>query len=163
MVDKDALSSTADVWVLVERLLDISQNDDHARGCQGRQYTCSCGFDDRAFATADEAASLIQSQAAESAADKARIAELEAALKPFAAEASEWSWKFADGQRVSSRPGPPHDEDETAKFTVGDLRTARRLLNGECKASTEPPRKTSRRDDWHYDSDGYCDNPGRGY
>lgn len=21
----------------------------------------------------------------------------------------------------------------------------------------------SRRDDWHYDSQGYCDNPGRGY
>lgn len=73
MVDKYALSATADVWVLVERLLDISQNDDHARGCQGRQYTCTCGFDDRAFATADEAASLIQSQAA-------RISELEAGL-----------------------------------------------------------------------------------
>jgi hypothetical protein len=22
---------------------------------------------------------------------------------------------------------------------------------------------TARRDDWHYDSQGYCDNPGRGY
>lgn len=25
------------------------------------------------------------------------------------------------------------------------------------------PVKPSRREDWHYDSQGYCDNPGRGY
>lgn len=25
------------------------------------------------------------------------------------------------------------------------------------------PKKATRRDDWHYDSQGYCDNPGRGY
>jgi hypothetical protein len=25
------------------------------------------------------------------------------------------------------------------------------------------PEKFSRREDWHYDSQGYCDNPGRGY
>lgn len=31
---------------------------------------------------------------------------------------------------------------------------------------TEPksePTKVTRSDDWHYDSQGYCDNPGRGY
>lgn len=28
---------------------------------------------------------------------------------------------------------------------------------------TEPPVSKSRRSDWHYDSRGYCDNPGRGY
>ena len=26
-----------------------------------------------------------------------------------------------------------------------------------------PESKPARRDDWHYDSQGYCDNPGRGY
>lgn len=25
------------------------------------------------------------------------------------------------------------------------------------------PKQFTRRDDWHYDSQGYCDNPGRGY
>jgi len=25
------------------------------------------------------------------------------------------------------------------------------------------PERPSRREDWHYDSQGYCDNPGRGY
>lgn len=32
-------------------------------------------------------------------------------------------------------------------------------------ASTPPPASPAprRRDDWHYDSQGYCDNPGRGY
>lgn len=25
------------------------------------------------------------------------------------------------------------------------------------------PERPSRRTDWHYDSQGYCDNPGRGY
>ncbi|UFS77251.1 hypothetical protein LPB73_07695 [Tardiphaga sp. 37S4] len=28
------------------------------------------------------------------------------------------------------------------------------------KPKSDQPR---RRDDWHYDSQGYCDNPGRGY
>lgn len=27
----------------------------------------------------------------------------------------------------------------------------------------QKPQKAARRDDWHYDSQGYCDNPGRGY
>ncbi len=26
---------------------DIFTREDHARGCQGREYTCSCGYDDR--------------------------------------------------------------------------------------------------------------------
>lgn len=30
------------------------KQDDHARGCEGRQYTCTCGYDDR-IATALEA------------------------------------------------------------------------------------------------------------
>lgn len=45
---------------LVERLNDIWSNDDHARGCRGREYECTCGFDDRTFATAKEAAEAIE-------------------------------------------------------------------------------------------------------
>ena len=56
---------------------------------------------------------------------KAALEVKDRALEPFAAEAAEWSWKFSDDQQVSCRPGPPHDEDEVAKFTVGHLRAAR--------------------------------------
>ena len=54
---------------LIERLR-AGQNGDHERGCEGRTYTCSCGYDDRLQAAAWEAAD--------------HIASLEAALAPFA-------------------------------------------------------------------------------
>lgn len=62
---------------LRERLRDIYANDDHARGCEGRTYSCSCGFDDRTFQTAEEAESEITRlqqalAAAEAERDKAR-------------------------------------------------------------------------------------------
>lgn len=44
---------------IVDRLNDICSTDDHERGCQGREYSCSCGFDDRTFATAKSAAEYI--------------------------------------------------------------------------------------------------------
>lgn len=80
---------------LVERLNDIWSNDDHARGCQGREYSCTCGFDERTFATAKEAAARIEeleaerdfAVASEQASDeyvalqRARIEELEQALE----------------------------------------------------------------------------------
>lgn len=59
---------------LVERLRDIYANDDHARGCEGRTYSCSCGFDDRTFQTAEEAASEITRLQEALAAAEARIA-----------------------------------------------------------------------------------------
>lgn len=54
---------------LVERL-DILIKDDHERGCQGRYYSCTCGYDNDC------------SQAMQDA--KSRIEALEAALRPFA-------------------------------------------------------------------------------
>jgi hypothetical protein len=47
---------------------------DHARSCQGREYICSCGHDDKITKAADELVNIIQAQ------DR-RIAELEAALE----------------------------------------------------------------------------------
>lgn len=41
--------------------------------------------------------------------------------------------------------------------------TKNALEAGTIVPAPEPTRKTSQRDNWHYDSDGYCDNPGRGY
>lgn len=40
---------------LIERLKDIYEGD-HERGCQGREYDCECGYDEKVFATAKEAA-----------------------------------------------------------------------------------------------------------
>lgn len=44
---------------VVEALNDIWRDDDHERLCQGREYSCTCGFDDRTEATAQRAAALI--------------------------------------------------------------------------------------------------------
>jgi hypothetical protein len=44
---------------LVERLNRIWR-EDHDRGCQGREYTCTCGFDENAFKTAKEAVDEIE-------------------------------------------------------------------------------------------------------
>lgn len=44
---------------IVERLGDIYATDDHARGCRGREYDCTCGYDERSAASAREAAAEI--------------------------------------------------------------------------------------------------------
>ena len=43
---------------IVERLLDYSK-DDHERGCQGRCYDCSCGYDGKRDPLLKEAADEI--------------------------------------------------------------------------------------------------------
>lgn len=44
------------------------------------------------------------------------------------------------------------------------LDAVRRRVNDAFKAEMKASEaRTSRRADWHYDSQGYCDNPGRGY
>ena len=53
---------------IVERLR-VYINDDHERGCQGRYYDCSCGYDDKRDPLMTEAADEIE--------------RLRAALKPF--------------------------------------------------------------------------------
>jgi len=79
------------------------------------------------------AASIARAEAAESL-----LAEAGKALEPFAAESAEWSWKFQDSQQVSCRPGPPHDEDEVAKFTLGDLRRASAVSTRIASLTKEP-------------------------
>lgn len=61
---------------LVQRLHNIWRDDDHKRGCGGRSYDCTCGFDDRSFETAREAADLIERQSK-------IIEEMREALMPF--------------------------------------------------------------------------------
>lgn len=62
MTDITPMTDTRDNGTdIVSRLNDIWSDDDHDRGCQGRTYSCTCGFDERTFATAKEAASEILS------------------------------------------------------------------------------------------------------
>jgi hypothetical protein len=80
---------------LVERLNTIARGD-HARGCGGRTYSCECGYDEQAWATADQAAARITKLEAENA-------RLREALGPLA---------FIDMGK---------DEDEAAAFTTQDV------------------------------------------
>ena len=66
---------------IVERLR-IYASEDHERLCQGREYTCSCGYDDRRDPLMTEAADEITRL-------EARVAGLEKALSD-AAEQMEW-------------------------------------------------------------------------
>jgi len=50
---------------------------------------------------------------------RARVAELEAALEPFAAEAGEWNPETSDEYEIF------YASEERAEFSVGDLRRAR--------------------------------------
>lgn len=50
---------------LVARLNQIWRDGDHERLCQGREYSCTCGFDNRTEATAKEAADRISALEAE--------------------------------------------------------------------------------------------------
>lgn len=56
----------------------------------------------------------------------ARVAELEAALKPFALELKEWDSNYPDSYAPQICAGDEIPAD--AKFTLGDLRRAAALL-----------------------------------
>lgn len=53
----------ADVARLVDRLNHITDGD-HDRGCDGRTYICSCGFDERTYETATRAAAALEALSA---------------------------------------------------------------------------------------------------
>lgn len=50
---------------IIQRLNDIWSDSDHEQGCQGREYTCSCGFDADTFETAKDAIVEIERLTAE--------------------------------------------------------------------------------------------------
>lgn len=49
--------------------------DDHERGCQGREYTCACGYDDKRDPLLAEAADTITALRADNARLRAALAE----------------------------------------------------------------------------------------
>jgi len=65
-----------DELVLTERLREIYHSSDHERGCQGREYACTCGYDDRN----NETAWLAEN----------RILDLQSDLERVTAECSGW-------------------------------------------------------------------------
>jgi hypothetical protein len=50
---------------IIDHLNEIWRDGDHKRGCQGREYICTCGVDDRTFLTAKEAIAEIENMKAE--------------------------------------------------------------------------------------------------
>ena len=57
---------------IVERLRAVEVTD-HERGCQGREYTCTCGWDERVWKTSVEAADEIEKLRAALEATKAKL------------------------------------------------------------------------------------------
>lgn len=68
---------------------------DHARGCQGREYACSCGWDEEREQYAAQAATLIEAQAAE-------IEEARRLLAIFDKHLGEDDGMWTDGSTVQS-------------------------------------------------------------
>jgi len=74
------MSELVEMTGLVERLNNIWLDDDHERGCEGRNYTCTCGFDEQTWDTAKEAAAEITRLQAENASLRQTIHECANAL-----------------------------------------------------------------------------------
>ncbi len=68
------MATDEDVAALVERLC-AAEGDDHERGCQGREYACTCGYDAGLYKAIGEAAATI-TRLAEERADAVRLSKL---------------------------------------------------------------------------------------
>ena len=111
---------------LVERLRDYA-GDDHERLCQGRNYDCTCGYDERRDP-------LIAAAADELTALTAKVALLTEALRPFDGLAT-----------VVLSEAPPNADfiivytDSSGKkwaMRLDELRDARRALSEPDKDAT---------------------------
>lgn len=65
---------------LAAKLLELISSDDHERLCQGREYSCSCGYDERKDAALREAAAAIERLVAERDEARRRIELLTAGI-----------------------------------------------------------------------------------
>lgn len=111
---------------LLQRLCDISKTD-HARGCQGRQYSCDCGWDGRTMDTAEEAFAWINAQAA-------RLAEKDAELVALGQEAFTLRNRLTDARKDATNWQRLHDEkDERTETAEAQLATATERLASAAK------------------------------
>ena len=100
---------------LVQRL-DAAIKDDHERGCQGRYYSCTCGYDNDC------------SQAMQDA--KSRIEALEAALRKIAGGAKTGEEMFKE--RLGDRKSPTWFAVNVLQDSLAACHgTAERALEGE--------------------------------
>lgn len=109
---------TADLGELTARLRGIATTD-HERGCDGRCYACSCGWDEENAEIATQAANAIETLSA-------RLRAAEGALRPFAACADTVVRDF----RTAGGTITPSDADvfPAGPITWGHLRAARAVL-----------------------------------
>lgn len=84
---------------IIERL-NVIIDGDHERGCEGRTYSCSCGFDDRLLAATREAREVLTRQREEIAALVEALANACAAadmvLAPICADVGRYLYDWAD-------------------------------------------------------------------
>jgi hypothetical protein len=82
---------------IVKRLREYA-SDDHERGCQGRYYDCTCGYDDKRDPLLDEAATRIAQLEEEGDKARARGDRMRMALEDIA------------------YPNPLHNEDDLMRI-----------------------------------------------
>lgn len=69
---------------MTDDLVRLVTHDDHARGCEGRGYSCACGYDERVETAIRKAAARIEALEAENRAVRMMLADLHAATLTIA-------------------------------------------------------------------------------
>ena len=109
-------------------------DDDHERGCSGREYECTCGYDARVAAEIvwleAEVAALTKIKEVEIASLKTKLERAEAALLPFALMAPYVEGKVSDGEPIFTQWRGPK---QWVHIMAGDLRAAAAALTPEEK------------------------------
>lgn len=123
---------------IVERLNGIWANDDHERGCQGREYSCSCGFDNRTAKTAEDAATEITRlrqllSEAEKREREARVKALEEAALWHDARVLEYSEQIAVNDAYLARSSRPSSESRANEY-CDDMRSCHRRAAAAIRA-----------------------------
>ena len=105
---------------LTERLNRIWK-DDHDRGCQGREYSCTCGFDEDVWKTAKEAADEIDQLTRELAEAERKLGE--EITKAMHAEARatlrERSYQYARNDALEEAAKVADEEAGTLFYDAG--------------------------------------------
>jgi hypothetical protein len=101
------MTTTNDITALIERLRE-AKNGDHERLCQGREYTCTCGYDNRIWAAAIAAADALEALHAKLAA-VAETLRIEDALR------QQWQARAEKAEEERDKAGELIDADLLAR------------------------------------------------
>lgn len=105
---------TDDITQIIRDLREVVLSDDHDRGCMGRCYSCSCGYDDRKDKLATTAAAALERLSAERA----------SVLEECAKIAEEQAQQFLSHEYASNQPFGSTCE----RFACGEVAKAIREL-----------------------------------